>query len=120
MMQFFLEWAANLPRPADLIYDWDYIKTMTTQRQPGLAGLRLYDPAYAGPSNDPRRPGGATYLARIAASGVVAGGLPDEATAYQNYLLFLATPSPSSPRARSRPLQRELAVGQLGGAADGV
>ncbi|MFF7262490.1 DUF4157 domain-containing protein [Streptomyces sp. NPDC008159] len=90
IMQWFLEWAAQqslLP-----IVDWDAIKNMTTDRQPGLAGLDLYDPGYTGPSNDPQTAQeAATLVRRVLGSGLVADEKIGLSATYQNYLTFLTS-----------------------------
>ncbi|WP_055524575.1 eCIS core domain-containing protein [Streptomyces graminilatus] len=88
VMQWFIEWAAGqnlLP-----IADWDRIKDMTEEQQPGLAGLDLYDPAYRGPSNDPQTSQeAATLVRRVLGSGLVADRKLGLGGTYQNYLTFL-------------------------------
>ncbi|MEU6800124.1 eCIS core domain-containing protein [Streptomyces neyagawaensis] len=90
IMQWFLEWAAKqtlLP-----IADWDAIKNMTADRQPGLAGFDLYDPKYAGPSNDPQTAQeAATLVRRALGSGLVADKKIGLSATYQNYLTFLTS-----------------------------
>ncbi|WP_445078700.1 eCIS core domain-containing protein, partial [Streptomyces hayashii] len=90
IMQWFIEWAAKqnlLP-----IADWDRIKNMTAERQPGLAGLPLYDPAYNGPSNDPQASQEAsTLVRRVLGSRLVADKDLGLGGTYQNYLTFLTS-----------------------------
>jgi hypothetical protein len=89
IMQWFVEWAAGQPSP---IADWDEVKMSTTQLQPGLAGRVLYQPGYAGESNDPQTAEDQdSYAARMARTAVQANqGLSVDA-AYQNYLVFLSS-----------------------------
>jgi hypothetical protein len=94
VMQWFIEWAGNkslLP-----VEDWDFIKNMTPGNQPAFAGRNLYDPKFAGPSNDPQTVEElATYDARRAATGVkeytIDKNTTDVATAYQQYLTLLSS-----------------------------
>ncbi len=89
VMQWFIEWAAG--KSALPVADWDQIQNMTTAHQPGLAGLNLYNPSFAGPSNDPQTAEEApTFLQRALATGVVPDGL-DLGTAYQHYLTWLSS-----------------------------
>ncbi|MFG1997609.1 DUF4157 domain-containing protein, partial [Spirillospora sp. NPDC048911] len=89
VMQWFIEWAAR----SDLfIADWESIKDITESRQPSLSGKWLYDPAYAGPSNDPQTAQEASALVgRVIASTVGADGTSGQFAAYQNYLTFLTS-----------------------------
>jgi hypothetical protein len=97
VMQWFVEWAADqLTLP---VYNWDAVKTLTAQLQPGLAGLGLYNLSAAGPSNDPQTaeeqlsaPAPAPYANRMTATGIVAAGGLSQYQAYQNYLAFLQSP----------------------------
>ncbi|MEU5046249.1 eCIS core domain-containing protein, partial [Streptomyces griseorubiginosus] len=90
VMQWFVEWAAEqnlLP-----IVDWDSIKNMTADQQPGLAGRKLYDLAYSGPSNDPQTSQEAALLIqRVLGSGLVADKKLGLGSTYQNYLTFLTS-----------------------------
>ncbi|GAB2804338.1 hypothetical protein GCM10027176_06580 [Actinoallomurus bryophytorum] len=90
IMQWFIEWAAQqtlLP-----VADWDAIKNITEARQPSLAGRWLYDPSFAGPSNDPQTDQEAASLVdRVVGSGILADGPVDQLAAYKNYLTFLAS-----------------------------
>jgi hypothetical protein len=90
IMQWFLEWAAQqslLP-----IVDWDSIKDMTTDRQPGLAGFGLYDPGYTGPSNDPQTSQeAATLVRRVLGSGLMEDKKIGLSATYQNFLTFLTS-----------------------------
>ncbi|MFM9693534.1 eCIS core domain-containing protein [Streptomyces europaeiscabiei] len=90
IMQWFLEWAAKqslLP-----VVDWDSIKNMTEDQQPGLAGSALYDPEYTGPSNDPQTSQeAATLVRRVLGSGLVADKRIGLNATYQNFLTFLTS-----------------------------
>jgi hypothetical protein len=91
VMEWFIEWAAQWsPEPQLLVPDWDIVKDLTYARQPGLAGLDLYDPGYSGPSVDPQTAlEAATPIGRMLASKVVGSGQTNQFTAYQQYLSFL-------------------------------
>ncbi|MFJ5679043.1 DUF4157 domain-containing protein [Streptomyces sp. NPDC093097] len=85
VMQWFVEWVAIRGIPTG---DWDQIKTMTTDLQPGLAPRSMYTSwPYTGTVKDPETAQEMdTYEQRRAASGVSG---PDLDTAYSNYLHFL-------------------------------
>ncbi|MBO2453242.1 DUF4157 domain-containing protein [Actinomadura barringtoniae] len=89
VMQWFIEWAAS----HDLfVSDWESIKDITESAQPSLSGKWLYDPAYAGPSNDPQTAQEASALVgRVLASTVAPYGKTGQFAAYQNYLTFLTS-----------------------------
>ena len=89
VMQWFIEWAAS----HDLfVSDWESIKDITENSQPSLSGKWLYDPAYAGPSNDPQTAQEASALVgRVLASTVAPDGKTGQFAAYQNYLTFLTS-----------------------------
>ena len=89
VMQWFIEFAAGqslLPIP-----DRPLIQNMTADQQPGLAGRALYNPAYAGQSNDPQTSEELVTIAdRLVSSGLaVAGG--SAAAIYQQFLTFLTS-----------------------------
>ncbi|MER6412843.1 eCIS core domain-containing protein [Streptomyces humidus] len=90
VMQWFLESAAQqqfLP-----IADWDSIKNLTDDQQPGLSGPDLYELAYTGPSNDPQTSQEAARLVdRVLGSGLVADKRIGLDATYQNYLTFLTS-----------------------------
>lgn len=90
IMQWWIDW--NLESGTVLpIEDWDLIKGMATKLQPDLAGRRLYDPTYEGPSNDPQTvEEQVTYGARLALTGVLPHDEPP-GIAYQRYLAFLSS-----------------------------
>ncbi|RRR85969.1 DUF4157 domain-containing protein [Streptomyces sp. RP5T] len=89
IMQWFIEWVASTDIP---VADWDFIKDMTTVRQPGLAGRRMYEPGYPGPSDDPQTAQEALSVEdRVAASRLVADPTGDLDGTYQRYLLFLSS-----------------------------
>jgi hypothetical protein len=89
IMQWFIEWAAG--QTIVPVADWDIVKRMTTQLQPGLAGRQLYGLNYPGPSNDPQTSEDlATYLQRLQNTGVAVGGSGDLGTAYQDYLTLMS------------------------------
>lgn len=87
IMQWFVEWVAGHWMP---VHDWDAVKTMTQANQPGLSGIPLYSPSYAGRSNDPQtsEEQGA-QSARIANTGIIAAGGQTQLQAYQSYLSWL-------------------------------
>jgi hypothetical protein len=87
IMQWYVQWAANDSWP---FADWDTVKYMMVENQPGLAGMHLYDTAYHGPSNDPQTcQEYATYPERRNATGVRGYGSVTQDMAYQQYLTFL-------------------------------
>ncbi|HXW78326.1 MAG TPA: DUF4157 domain-containing protein, partial [Acidimicrobiales bacterium] len=97
VMQWFVEWAATQSSLA--VYDWDSVKNMTTSAQPLLAGLQLYQPGAAGPSNDPQtaeeQPDAATSpydINRVNATGIQAANGLSQQDAYQAYLSWLDSP----------------------------
>jgi hypothetical protein len=90
VMQWFLEWAQS--RPHVPVADWDVIKYMTTVAQPSLAGLWLYDPRYAGPSNDPQTALEAGHqVERMLGTGVLGAGPAGLRNSYQAYLTFISS-----------------------------
>ena len=89
IMQWFIEWAAG--QTIVPVADWDIVKRMTTQLQPGLAGRQLYGLDFPGPSNDPQTSEDLTsYLQRLTNTGIQVGGSGDLGTAYQDYLTLLS------------------------------
>ncbi|MDQ5824926.1 MAG: DUF4157 domain-containing protein [Chloroflexota bacterium] len=89
IMQWFIRWAAR--QSLVPVADWDRVKNMTPERQPGLAGRQLYAPGYPGPSNDPQTTEELpTYGERMRGTGVVADGTTSQNAAYQNFLTFLS------------------------------
>ncbi|HTZ44043.1 MAG TPA: DUF4157 domain-containing protein [Jatrophihabitans sp.] len=89
VMQWFIEWAAG--QSVVPVADWDIVRRMTTQLQPGLAGRQLYGLTYPGPSNDPQTSEDLpTYLQRLTSTGIQVGGSGDLGTAYQDYLTLLS------------------------------
>jgi len=90
IMQWFIEWAAG--QQLIPVADWDIVKLSTTQLQPGLAGRDLYQPGFAGGSNDPQTAEDQdSYAARMATSAVQANPGVSVDVAYQNYLVFLSS-----------------------------
>jgi outer membrane protein assembly factor BamB len=90
IMQWFVEWAAG--KSLVPIAEWDSVKNMVTGLQPGIAGRQLYDPDYAGGSNDPQTAEDqASYAARLARTDLVPGGSGSLDGAYQDYFTFLSS-----------------------------
>ncbi|OAI41043.1 hypothetical protein AYO38_04795 [bacterium SCGC AG-212-C10] len=88
VMQWFVEWAANMP--LEKVPGWEQLKDMTATRQPGLAARGLYNMDNPGGVRDPQTTEEqATRAQRRAMSGVRADGSTFEQAAYQNYLSFL-------------------------------
>lgn len=90
IMQWFIEWAAD--QSLVPVAEWDAVKNMVPNLQPGIAGRHLYDPDYAGGSNDPQtsedQP---TYAARLAQTGLVLGASTNLDETYQDYFNFLSS-----------------------------
>ncbi|GHO90307.1 hypothetical protein KSF_003550 [Reticulibacter mediterranei] len=89
IMQWFIEWAAT--QQTLLVADWDIIKSLTTNLQPGLSGRQLYNLDYSGLSNDPQtvedQP---TYAQRLQATGLLSRASKLDAV-YQQYLTFMGS-----------------------------
>ncbi len=98
IMQWFVEWVEDYNASTSWyernihIDDWDLIRTMTTARQPGLAGHDLYQqgPVPPGGSVDPQTAEEQmSRQARMDAAGVRAAPGQTQAEAYRAYLAFL-------------------------------
>jgi hypothetical protein len=90
IMQWFVEWAAG--KSLIPVAEWNAVKNMVTSRQPGIAGRQLYDPDFAGTSNDPQTSEDqASYAARLANTGLVPGASASLDDAYQDYFYFLSS-----------------------------
>ena len=89
VMQWFAAWLSD----SGLIRanGWEDVRQVTAANQPLLAGDRLYDLCYPGPSNDPQTAEEHAHVAqRMAATGVQAYGDVSRERAYRQYLAFLA------------------------------
>jgi outer membrane protein assembly factor BamB len=91
VLQWWVEWAAK--NTYLYVDNWDLIKDMTVDQQPGIGGSHLYNPEFPGPSNDPQTAEEASsFMERLKTTRVVANGYKiDEITAYQKYLALLGS-----------------------------
>ncbi|MGI8664666.1 MAG: hypothetical protein ACR2N4_01295, partial [Jatrophihabitans sp.] len=90
IMQWFVEWAAS--KSLVPVAEWNAVQNMVPDRQPGIAGRHLYDPDYAGISNDPQTSEDqASYAARMNNTGLVLGASTTLDDAYQDYFYFLSS-----------------------------
>ena len=90
IMQWFVEWAAS--KSLVPVAEWNAVKNMVPNLQPGIAGRHLYDPDHAGPSNDPQTSEDqASYPARLGNTGLVQGASTSLDDAYQDYFYFLSS-----------------------------
>lgn len=90
IMQWFVQWAAS--KSLVPVAEWDAVKNMVPNLQPGIAGRQLYDLSYVGASNDPQTSEDqASYPARMANTGLVVGASTSLDGAYQDYFYFLSS-----------------------------
>jgi hypothetical protein len=96
IMQWFVEWLGTNhdwidkvmgPVGTRWIAEWGRVKRMTSRRQPGLAGMELYDRPKSGKATDPQSaeemPTKAERIERLGLEG------PNPEEAYRNYLAML-------------------------------
>ena len=91
VMQWFVEWAAG--KSLIPVAEWHAVQNMVPNLQPGIAGRHLYDPDYAGISNDPQTSEDQTEL--CGQDGQRPAWWPGASTtlddAYQDYFYFLSS-----------------------------